>query len=490
MSSIQSPPAKSLQPSYSAASPGSNGGYMKPGLNDSPAVSNHQVESNNDNNDSIEPHAQNQRIDLGAMIEELTSLLGKENWTKYAQIISLFILGKLSRKELSNELELLFSPNSINLEKSHTSHRHSLVRLHNQLLLGIFANSLRENPLGRNGNESSWGFSNGSNNQNNKLKRVNKHNSQIEVYKKIVMSLPINDRNRLKLITKEAGKRGFIFCSVFQARLNNIPKIPIVTNPESLKRVKNNNLKTPLEWSQDIMNGFNVPLASESYSLPDTDSFYLRMVGIAREHGLVGTVDTRCVELISLALDQYLKNIIEFTIDTVRYRRKKYSDYYDLNESGLYKSVSELAADKHNAKIRQANDRNEDGADYDEENINDDNNNNSSKADIGDVSTSSVTMVGDEADEETKENRTISLTNEDVHDSLSIFPNLVEPSGPYYALTNLGLVNDDELVDVKSGIDDLPDFLDEMPTFTPLDERNVGTRHELNWLIKGILTED
>lgn len=105
------------------------------------------------------------------------------------------------------------------------------------------------------------------------------------------MSLPLNDRNRLKMITKEAGKRGFIFCSVFQARLNNIPKIPIVTNPESLKRVKSNNLKTPLEWSQDIMNGFNVPLASESHSLPDTDSFYLRMVGIAREHGLVGTVE-------------------------------------------------------------------------------------------------------------------------------------------------------------------------------------------------------
>ncbi|KAF4001371.1 hypothetical protein FOB22_005867 [Saccharomyces cerevisiae] len=60
----------------------------------------------------------------------------------------------------------------------------------------------------------------------------------------------------------------------------------------------------------------------------------------------------------------------------------------------------------------------------------------------------------------------------------------------YYALTNLGLVNDDELVDMKSNIDDLPDFLNEKPTFTPLDERNVGTRHELNWLIKGILTED
>ncbi|CAI4052677.1 hypothetical protein SKDZ_16G0220 [Saccharomyces kudriavzevii ZP591] len=488
MSAIQSPPPKSLQSSYSAALPASTGAYIKPGLIGSPAVSNN-TESNNDNNDGAEHQGANQRVDLGAMIEELTSQLGKENWTKYAQIISLFILGKLSRKELSNELELLFSLNSTNLEKSNTTHLHSLVRLHNQLLLGIFANSLRENPLGRNGNESSWGFGNGSNNPNNKLKKINKHNSQIEVYKKIVMSLPINDRNRLKMITKEAGKRGFIFCSVFQARLNNIPKIPIVTNPESLKRVKSNNLKTPLEWSQDIMNGFNVSLASESYSLPDTDSFYLRMVGIAREHGLVGTVDARCVELISLALDQYLKSIIEFTIDTVRYRRKKYSDYYDLNESGLYKSVSEMAADKHDAKIKAFNDCKDENDDYTDEK-NTSNDNNSSRDDVGDLSMNSATKSGDGAGEETNENRTVSLTNEDVYDSLSVFPNLVEPSGSYYALTNLGLVNDDELVDLKSNIDDLPDFLDEKPTFTPLDEKNVGTRHELNWLIKGILTED
>ncbi|AJW09469.1 BMC_2a_G0053150.mRNA.1.CDS.1 [Saccharomyces cerevisiae] len=488
MSAIQSPAPKPLQPNYPAASPASTNAYMKPGLIGSPAVSNH-TEPNNGNNETAEPQGPNQRIDLGAMIEELTSLLGKESWTKYAQIISLFILGKLSRKELSNELELVFSPSAASLEKSNTNHHHSLVRLHNQLLLGIFANSLRENPLGRNGNESSWGFGNGSNNPNNKLKRINKHNSQIEVYKKIVMSLPLNDRNRLKMITKEAGKRGFIFCSVFQARLNNIPKIPIVTNPESLKRVKSNNLKTPLEWSQDIMNGFNVPLASESHSLPDTDSFYLRMVGIAREHGLVGTVDARCVELISLALDQYLKNIIEFTIDTVRYRRKKYSDYYDLNESGLYKSVSEMAADKRDAKIKQLDDdKNEDDCADEAKSIN--NGNNSSKDDIGDISMSSITKAGEAVNEELHENRTISLTNEDIYDSLSIFPNLVEPSGSYYALTNLGLVNDDELVDMKSNIDDLPDFLNEKPTFTPLDERNVGTRHELNWLIKGILTED
>lgn len=379
----------------------------------------------------------NQRIDLESMLSEFTSLLGKDNWTKYAQVISLFILGKLSRKELCNELDLLFSPNT---STPTVQTRPLLIRLHNQLLLGILTNSLKDSPLMDNIADGTWGFGNGSS-LANKLKRVNKHNSQIETYKKIVMSLPISDRQRLKAITKEAGKRGFVLCSILQARLNNIPKIPIVINPETLKRVKTNNLKTPLEWSQDIMNGFNAPLATDSYSLPDTESLFLRMVGIAREHGLVGAVDTGSVELLSLALDYYLKNIIESAIDTVRYRRKKYSDYYDIGDNGMYEPVS-----KDDKSIEQ-----------------------------GEIYPTT--------------NR-ISLCNEDLYECLTIFPNLVEPTGAFVSLPAVNLLNDDDLVMTRSSIDDLHDFSDGKPTFTPLDERNIGTREELNWLIKDILTEE
>lgn len=382
----------------------------------------------------------NQRIDLESMLGEFTSLLGKDNWTKYAQVISLFILGKLSRKELSNELDLLFKPtNALNTNAEHTRTRSLLIRMHNQLLLGMLTNSLKDSPLMGNLSDGTWGFGNGSALANKK--RANKHNSQIETYKKIVMSLPVNDRQRLKSITKEAGKRGYVLCSVLQARLNTIPKIPIVLNPETLKRVKTNNLKTPLEWSQDIMNGFNAPLATDNYSLPDTESLFLRMVGIAREHGLVGAVDTGCVELLSLALDNYLKNIIESAIDTVRYRRKKYSEYYDLGDTGLYQPVAEAGK-----------------ANLDEEDF--------------------------------PVPQRMSLTNEDLYDCFTIFPNLVEPTGAFIGLPIVGLLNDDELVATKSNIDDLADFSADKPTFTPLDERNIGTREELNWLIKDLLTEE
>lgn len=409
----------------------------------------------------------NQRLDLGVLIEELTSILGKENWVKYAQSISYFMLGKLSRVELVKQLDILFEHNitdtTINNDNENATttkngtdpsyspeQQHRLIRLHNQLLLGIFANSLRNSPLGQ--SDRSWGFQNGNSILGKNVKRVNKHNSQIETYKKIVMSLPNHDRNRLKMITRESGKRGFIYCTVLQNRLYNVPKIPIVTNQDTLKRVKKNNLKTPLEWSQDIVNGFNAPLAVDTYSLPDNDSLFLRMTGISREHGLVGTVDARCVDMLSLALDNYLKSLVEIAIDSVRYRRKKYSEYYDLNEEGVYVPVSGL------------------GDDF-----------------------LPIEVIPNHEDEKSTQptQPKISLTNEDIQNALTIFPNLVEPaSGSIQTLTTTGLYNDDDLVVMKSSIDDMPQFKKDRPLSTPLDERNIGTREELNWLIKDILTEE
>ncbi|KAM3165495.1 Transcriptional coactivator HFI1/ADA1 [Lachancea thermotolerans] len=387
------------------------------------------------------PGNQTNRLNIEKMVESLTAALGKESWSKYAQIISLFVLGKLSRKELVNELDLLFSPQQENqgqlMQGSNMSHG-TLIRMHNQLLLAILTNSVRGSPLGES-TEGSWGFNNGT--THSSKKRSNKHNSQIDTYKKIVMSLPAEDRSRLKTITKEAGKRGFVLCSVLQARLNNIPKIPIVTNPETLKRIKASNLKTPLEWSQEIVNGFSAPLATESYSLPDNDSLYLRMISIAREHGLVGAVDGRCVEIMTLALENYLKNVVESAIDTVRYREKYHSDYYDLNEEGFYQGVTGT----------------------DEE-------------------------VACEGNELTRDLR--SITNEEMAQTLSVFPNLVAPTGAYLNLNMCGLLNDDELVTMASTIDDLPEFQEDKPNFTPVDDKNVGSREELNWLIKDILTKE
>ncbi|CAH02383.1 Hfi1p [Kluyveromyces lactis] len=379
---------------------------------------------------------QDKRLDIESMINEFNEVLSKEHWAKYARVISLFILGKLSRKELVNELDLLFKPTQ---EQPNIKPR-DLIRLHNQLLLSIFTNSLRET-TDDDPQSSKWGFQNGSQQQNKR--RSNKPNSQIELYKKIVVSLPLSDRQRLKMITKEAGKRGFVLCSVLQARLRQIPKLPCVFNQETAKRIQQQDLKGPQEWSQKIMNGFKTQLSTESYVLPDNESLYLRMLGIARENGIVGQIDSRCVDIVSLALEYYLKTIIESTIDTVRYREKKYSDFYDLNDDGFQQASSALANSK---------------------------------------------TESDKAKDITG-NRTVSITNEDALDSFTIFPNVVDPTGAYLGLTTNGLVNDDEIVHFKSPVDDLFHYKREKPNFTPLDEKNMGSREELNWLIKDILTK-
>ncbi|SMN21563.1 similar to Saccharomyces cerevisiae YPL254W HFI1 Adaptor protein required for structural integrity of the SAGA complex [Maudiozyma saulgeensis] len=514
MSAIQQQQHKSVATSYTAnMTPGDTTGI--PNLK--PVTVKNEVPNTPSSLDILNLNGKNQRLDLGSMIEEFIELLGKDNWIKYSQLISRFILGKLSRKELSREFDSLFGPppsiqrnqstnlsfslakplddsqsdinnTNENTQLTNSLLRPKLIRLHNQLLLGIFTNTLRDSPLGA--SDKSWGF--GSSMGNKGLKRVNKHNSQIETYKKIVMSLPLSDRARLKTITKEAGKRGFIYCSVLQDRLTNIPKIPIVTNQETLKRVKANNLKTPLEWSQDIMNGFNAPLATDNYSLPDTDSLYLKMTGIAREHGLVGSVDTRCVDMMSLALDHYLKKVVELGIDSLRYRTKKYSDYYDLNEDGIFSSVTDKNNDDNFLtnnipglptvipndinSSKNNNTESKDEEDYDKMDID-------TEAEI-----KAETSTDDTNQDDIKPK--MSLTNEDIYNALSVFPNIMKSStSAFYNISNNGLRNDDDLVIMKSAIDDMPEFTSEKPMFTPIDERNVGTREELNWLIKDILTE-
>lgn len=525
MSALQTQP-KSVAASYTAnMTPGDTTGMA----NHKPVTIKNEVPNTPSSLDIMNIDGKNQRLDLGSMIEEFIELLGKDSWIKYSQLISRFMLGKLSRKELNREFDSLFGP-PVNQQKNLTSNilypparkqgddiqstdgtpnnkepshavnsllRPKLIRLHNQLLLGIFTNTLRDSPLS--GSDKAWGF--GSSMGSKGLKRVNKHNSQIETYKKIVMSLPMSDRNRLKTITKEAGKRGFIYCSVLQDRLTNIPKIPIVTNQETLKRVKANNLKTPLEWSQDIMNGFNAPLATDNYSLPDTDSLYLKMTGIAREHGLVGNVDTSCVDMLSVALDHYLKKIVEFGIDSLRYRTKKYSDYYDLNEDGIFASVADKKDDtdfltnniptlstttdsnvtSNNGLFNQVNKEEDNDYDMDAETTNNE-----------EIKIESNLVPEKENGIEVQEDvhSKMALTNEDIYNALSVFPNLMKSStSTYYELSNQGLKNDDDLVIMKSAIDDMPEFGNEKPMFTPTDDRNVGTREELNWLIKDILTE-
>ncbi|KAL6942543.1 hypothetical protein ACO0QE_003722 [Hanseniaspora vineae] len=497
-------------------------------------------------------------IDCASLIEELQALLGKQLWIRYAQLITLFVLGKRSRKELIQELR-----NKIMKSKNFDallSKQKSFIKLHNRLLLSILGNSLRLSKLG-NGTSTSNGFkmmnssgsgldelddddldgdADGSGGLKSRTKisaqQLKAQNSTMENYKQIVMSLPQFDRIRLSKIVKESGKRGFVVSKILQTRLNNIPKLPYASNAtveglfqkvtekqllykkygdlEMLKddyglegtaqletgegkkkkdqngkkgtaagsgpkgaNAKKNGVagemkedekdvqkKGMLEWSQEIVESYQGLLCQELYSLPDNKSLMQRMYGIMREHGLIGELDKSCLDLVILALEKYLRNLIESGIDSIRYRRKKYSDLYDLDANGTYQEIGAFTSG-----LKLPAEENE----FAEE-----------KGKI-------ITTTTTQQQQQQQQQPNIALTNEDIMDTLQVCPSLMDPGSIFYNMNINYNKNDDQMVVFNSRIDDMPLFAnpEDKPSFIPVDERNEGSREELNWLLKDILEQ-
>lgn len=309
------------------------------------------------------------RIEVENLAKEFQKKLGN-NWDKYQSTISAFLVGKLSRRELTTVLDELLSDSK-------------MVRMHNQLLLANLANSLRDGPNSASANS---GFGGVGSNKRKKDGRV-KASSQYEKLKKDIMGLPIRERRRIKSVTRDSGKRSMANSALTLTRQNLLPKIPYVSDKD--KTVTGNTV----EWTQDISHGIQTLLSTETFSLPDNDNLKSRMLGIAREHGLTGTIDKNVVDLTYIGLENYLKGRIEQAIDTVRYRKQKYAS----------DDILEASNPKENTRKRQ---------------------------------------------------RKVILTNEDMVDTFNLFPYLIEPSGPLYRLHGVQL-NDDTYVEEKTAIDSI-----------------------------------
>jgi len=315
------------------------------------------------------------RIEVENLAKEFQKKLGS-NWDKYQTTISAFLVGKLSRNELTNVLSNLLIDSK-------------MVRMHNQLLLANLANSLRDGPITASANS---GFGNSNSNKRKRENRV-KPSSQYEKLKKDIMGLPIRERRRIKSITRDSGKRSMANSALTLTRQSLLPKIPYTSDKE--KQITGNTI----EWTQDISHGIQTLLSTETFSLPDNENLKNRMLGIAREHGLTGNIDKNVVDLTYIGLENYLKNIIEQAIDTVRYRKHKYSSEDILESTTTTTTIS------------------------------------SKKPSI-------------------KKQKKIILTNEDMVDTFNLFPYLVEPSGPIYRLHSVQL-NDDCHIDEKTSIDSI-----------------------------------
>ncbi|CCH41113.1 Transcriptional coactivator HFI1/ADA1 [Wickerhamomyces ciferrii] len=338
-------------------------------VNSTPVIQQNTIEaSSNAKNAGSTKNTLSKRIEVETLVKDFKKKMGN-NWDKYQTTISAFLIGRLSRGELTAVLSELLTDSK-------------LVRMHNQLLLANLANALRDGPNSASANS---GFGGIGSNKRKKDGRV-KASSQYEKLKKDIMNLPIRERRRIKTITRESGKRQMANSALTLTRQSLLPKIPYVNDKD--KNLTGNTV----EWTQDISHGIQTLLSTETYSLPDHENLRSRMLGIAREHGLTGTVDKGAVDLVYIGLENYLKGIVEQAIDTVRYRKQKYA---------------------------------------------------------------SDDIIGNtQPREQNRKRQKVTLTNEDMVDTFELFPYLVEPSGPIYRLNGVQL-NDDTYVEEKTAIDSI-----------------------------------
>lgn len=326
------------------------------------------------------------RLELERHIREFQSKLGND-WEKYHETLSLFLIGKLSRPELIKVITPLL--------------KNGLLKYHNKLLLLNFANSLRDGPLDfLNEFASFW---------NKKAGKATKVKStQYEKFKQNIMGLPIKERRRIKNITRDSGKRGKLNAGITLTRHTLLPKIPMIQDKEQ-QQLQVNNL---VQWQQDVVNGINTPIATENYEIPDYDNLSRRVLMTMREYGLTGGLNAGVLEVLSLGLESHLKNIMESAIDVAKYRKNKYTntDYIPIESSDRLTTST-------NVRKRPFDD-----------------------------------------DDEPQSTNDITLSVEDLYDTLEMFPHLVEPGGPKYRLSTVMLDNDDYIAD---GLDyDLPPKLD------------------------------
>lgn len=229
--------------------------------------------------------------DVGSIVSRFQKLLGAK-WDRYQTSISLFLVGKSTREELLLEIDdVLANP----LQR----------KLHNQLLVAMLANSFKSHPMD--------GIGGGFGSQR-KRKNMSK-SSQWDEIKKVVLSLPIKERMRIKAITRESGKRGLTSNIIVQTRQALVPRIPIVTS--SSQELQNKNLARTMVSVKDILDMVNAPLSTEAYELPERTALRDRMIGSAREYGILGSVSLKAADVLYLGLQHHLKSIISSTLDTV-----------------------------------------------------------------------------------------------------------------------------------------------------------------------------
>ncbi|TID30684.1 hypothetical protein CANINC_000600 [Pichia inconspicua] len=343
------------------------------------------------------------RVEINKFVKRFQKILGPQ-WDAYQMAVSLFIVGKLSREELMEEIATV-------VNRKETRH------MHNQLLMTMLANCYKNEPLD--------GVNSGFFGHSAKKRQLGGTSSQYERLKKDILSLSVRERIRLKSITRDSGKKNINMNTMIATRQAMVPKVPVVTNnsvnsanssttetksigtdvngsPKQMNSVEDgadvkqldssqtqksgNNLEMTLIAVKDILDMIDEPLCTESFELPERRRLRNIMLGLAREHGLLGGVSMKAVDVLYHGIAYYLKTLFTYLIDFVRARNEN-TDAIEQNSG-------------------------------------------------------------------TKKKR-VTITSEDVHDLFSIIPHLIQPYGTIDYLLDCKLKNDDDYEIISAEVEDL-----------------------------------
>ncbi|KAL8913637.1 MAG: hypothetical protein Q9171_001602 [Xanthocarpia ochracea] len=246
-----------------------------------------------------------QRIDLEPLYTNLKAAIA-DNWGKYKEAISLFILGHLNQNELSLQIDhyVCADPN--------TEH------LHNQLIAAIYGNVLRDVP---DQGVAPWVS---ANDKPTLLSKPLAGDEAEQRLKREVMQLPARDRRRIKEVPDGPISDPLemqIARSMHEYHLARQIKIPDAVPASTGGQVKTN-------WDLEIRKRYLPPLASETFEFPSPPDLHARMVPICYEESLPNGCNYECAELVSVALEHYMKSVVSNIVGRV------WSDLPGINSVG------------------------------------------------------------------------------------------------------------------------------------------------------------
>ncbi|KAK9472612.1 transcriptional regulator of RNA polII, SAGA, subunit-domain-containing protein [Dipodascopsis tothii] len=234
------------------------------------------------------PQRPARRIEIEPIISDFRKMLG-DRWPRYRDVITGFLTGRLTRKEIEAELGEL-------LDKS-------MVRTHNQFLLASLANAFRDSPASTSG---LLAWNKRSKDAPSKARFAG--DPVLARLKSEIMGFTPRERRRLKAITRDAGKKGAVPSTIVLTRQAKVPRLPTLKEKEKQKT----------NISQDILQSYQAPLAAESFELPDADTLSTRILGIAYEHGLVDGIAKDVPDAVLAGLEYHLRDFLQQIFDRVR----------------------------------------------------------------------------------------------------------------------------------------------------------------------------